>query len=88
MFDTGNDPLVNQRVAVLYPQKGSDSPVVITIAESPNGDLKGLPHWVQCILHHLGLVADGKPAERETRRGGERVRDGKKERGEKRFVGR
>lgn len=41
----------------------SDSPVIITIAESPDRDLKGLPHWVQRVLHHLCLVADGKPAE-------------------------
>lgn len=49
-------------------RKETDLPVVITIAKSPNRDLKGLPHWVQRVLHHLCLVADGKPAERETRR--------------------
>lgn len=39
-------------------------PVVIAVAESSHGDLKGLPHRVQRVLHHLGLVADGKPGEK------------------------
>lgn len=49
-------------------QRESDLPVIIAIAKSSNRDLKGLPHWVQRILHHLCLVADRKPAEeRKTR---------------------
>ena len=38
-------------------------PVVVSIAERPDGDGEGLPHGVQRVLHHLGLVADGEPGD-------------------------
>jgi len=40
-------------------------PVVVPVAQRPDGDLEGLPHGVQVVLHHLRFVADGEP-ERET----------------------
>ncbi len=60
----------------------SDSPVVIAVAESTNGDLEGLPNWVQRILHHLCFVADGKPAEKRCGKE-ERVENEKGEKGRK-----
>ena len=36
-------------------------PVIVSIAEGSNGDGEGLPERVQRVLHHLRLVADGKP---------------------------
>lgn len=35
-------------------------PVVVAIAEGAHGDGEGLPHWVECVLHHLCLMADSK----------------------------
>lgn len=60
-----------------------DSPVIITVAKSPNRDLEGLPHWVQCILHHLCLVADGEAAEghKERQRVRKKKQKGKKKKG-------
>ena len=37
------------------------SPVIVSVAESSYWDLKCLPHRVQSVLHHLGLMADGEP---------------------------
>lgn len=42
------------------------SPVIVAVAESPNRDGEGLPHWVQRVLNHLCLVADGEPASKVT----------------------
>lgn len=36
-------------------------PVVVPVAQRPDGDFEGLPHRVQGVLHHLRLVADGEP---------------------------
>lgn len=41
-------------------------PVIVAVAESSNRDGEGLPHWVQCVLDHLCLVADGEPASKIT----------------------
>lgn len=42
------------------------SPVIVAIAESSNRDGEGLPHWVQRVLNHLRLMADGEPASKIT----------------------
>lgn len=39
------------------------SPVIVTVAERPDGDGEGLPHGVQGVLHDLGLVADSEPGQ-------------------------
>lgn len=41
------------------------SPVIVTIAECPDRDGEGLPYWVQCVLYHLRLVANGEPGNGE-----------------------
>lgn len=38
-------------------------PVIVSIAERSDRDGEGLPHRVQCVLHHLGLVADSEPGD-------------------------
>lgn len=40
-------------------------PLIVSVTEGPDGDGEGLPHWVQRVLHHLSLVADSKPEERQ-----------------------
>lgn len=35
-------------------------PVVVSVAQRSDGDFEGLPHWVQGVLHHLRLMADGE----------------------------
>lgn len=41
-------------------------PVIVAIAESSNRDGEGLPYWVQRVLNHLRLMADGEPASKVT----------------------
>lgn len=36
------------------------SPVIVPITERPDRDGEGLPNWVQVVLDHLSLVADGE----------------------------
>lgn len=36
-------------------------PVIVSIAERPHWDGERLPHWIQCVLHHLCFMADSKP---------------------------
>lgn len=36
-------------------------PVVVAVAQRSNGDGEGLPRWIQRVLDHLRLVADGEP---------------------------
>lgn len=38
-------------------------PLIVSVAECSDRDGEGLPHRVQCVLHHLSLVADGKPGD-------------------------
>lgn len=40
---------------------GVGVPVVVTIAERPDGNLKGLPHGIQSVLHHFSFVANSEP---------------------------
>lgn len=35
-------------------------PVIVSIAQGSDGDLEGLPYWVQGVLHHLCLMANGE----------------------------
>lgn len=41
-------------------------PVVVAVAESSDRDGEGLPRWVQSVLDHLCLVADGEPVSKIT----------------------
>lgn len=41
-------------------------PLIVSVAERPDRDGEGLPHWVQRVLHHLRLVADSKPGHTNT----------------------
>lgn len=45
------------------PHEPASSPVVVSVAECPDRDGEGLPHGVQVVLDHLGLVADSKPGD-------------------------
>lgn len=42
-------------------------PVIIPIAECSHWDGKRLPNWIEGVLHHFRLVADGEPGQREER---------------------
>lgn len=52
-------------------------PVVVAVAKRPNRDGEGLPRWIQRVLDHLCLVADGEPG-RETSRHEEEEKEEKK----------
>lgn len=41
-------------------------PFIVSVAERPDRDGEGLPHWVQGVLHHLRLVADGESGHKHT----------------------
>lgn len=45
------------------PHEPASSPVVVSVTECPDRDGEGLPHGVQVVLDHLGLVADSKPGD-------------------------
>lgn len=36
------------------------SPVIVPVTQRSDWDLEGLPYRVQCVLHHLCLMTDGK----------------------------
>lgn len=45
------------------PNDPASSPVVVSVTECPDRDGEGLPHGVQVVLDHLGLVADSEPGD-------------------------
>lgn len=45
--------------ACRVPAVGCVVPVIVSVAQRPDGNFKSLPHRVQGILHHFCFVADG-----------------------------
>lgn len=39
---------------------GGALPVVVPVAQGPDRNFESLPHWIQRVLHHLCLMANGE----------------------------